>query len=351
MPWGYQWKPYVSAAQRKSQATREMRALEKTGLKIQPIEIEGRKIATTFWGASWCTHLESFSDYENRLPRGRTYVRNGSVCHLAIEGGVVKAIVSGSAIYEVKIDIRQLADEKWAALKKQCTGKIGTLLELLQGQLSDSVMAVVTDRQRGLFPLPTEIKMSCSCPDYAAMCKHIAAVLYGVGARLDREPHLLFLLRGVDHEELILADAAAAVIADGAGQGSSRRRLDESALSDIFGIDVIEQVDGASAATETTVIAGDSHAISVAVSPKLVDKGAASKDTKITGRTVRDLRARLQLSKQQLATLIGVSATSISNWEKERGQLSLSPTSRSSLLAAMSLTEKQAWKKLSRQQY
>ena len=125
-------------------------------------------------------------------------------------------------------------------LKQQCTGKIGTLLELLQGNLSDSVMAVVTDRKKGLFPLPTEIKMKCSCPDYAAMCKHIAAVLYGVGARLDQKPELLFLLRGVDHEELILADAAAAAIIGDNKSGSSRRRLDENALADVFGIEMID---------------------------------------------------------------------------------------------------------------
>ena len=64
-------------------------------------------------------------------------------------------------------------------------------------------MEHVTDRDRGLFPKPKEIKMRCSCPDYAGMCKHVAAVMYGVGNRLDTSPELLFVLRGVDHQELI----------------------------------------------------------------------------------------------------------------------------------------------------
>ena len=236
MAWYQEWRPYVPVAERRRRALKKMDSLRKKGMDIQPIQIDGRKIATTFWGEAWCVHLESFSDYENRLPRGRTYVRNGSVCHLAVDKGHIEAKVSGSELYTVQIAIKTLPAKKWKAVKQRCTGQIGSLLELLQGSLSDQVMQVVTDRQSGLFPLPGEISLQCSCPDWALMCKHVAAVLYGVGARLDHKPELLFKLRGVNHEELIAADAGAAVSA--ATTSGKSKRLSAGELSDVFGIDL-----------------------------------------------------------------------------------------------------------------
>ena len=212
-----------------------MNDLRKKGVNIQPVEIEGRKIAKTFWGQAWCDHMESFSDFANRLPRGRTYVRNGSVCHLAISKGKVDAKVSGSEIYNVKITIKTLPSAKWEALKSQCSGQIGSLLELLRGDLSDNIMEVVTDRDDGLFPLPGEMKFQCDCPDWANMCKHVAAVMYGVGARLDQEPALLFQLRGVNHEELIRIDTQIAVPE---GTSGNSKRLDQDELANVFGIDL-----------------------------------------------------------------------------------------------------------------
>ncbi len=238
MSWGYEWRPYVSVATRRRQALKKMESLRKKGVDIQPVEIEGRKIAKTFWGEAWCDHIESFHDYENRLPRGRTYVRNGSVCHLAIAPGKVEAKVSGSELYTVTVQIKKLAAEKWTGVKRRCAGRIGSLIELLQGRLSGKVMEVVTDRQDGLFPLSGEMTFKCSCPDWASMCKHVAATLYGVGARLDHKPELLFHLRGVDHEELIAADAEAAMSEATAG-GTSKRLAAES-LSDVFGIELAE---------------------------------------------------------------------------------------------------------------
>ncbi|MCA9067324.1 MAG: SWIM zinc finger family protein, partial [Planctomycetaceae bacterium] len=232
----YGFRPYVSVAERKARARREMTKLEKKGRKIEPIKIEGRKITRTFWGQAWCDHLESFSDFANRLPRGRSYVRNGSVCHLAITKGHIEAIVSGSELYNVTVEISTLPPKKWTALKKQCTGQIGSLLELLSGELSDNLMQVVTDRNKGLFPLPGEIEMTCDCPDWAGMCKHIAAVLYGVGARLDRSPGLLFELRGVDVEELIATDTETAL--DTNLHLPDSKQLASENLSDIFGIDM-----------------------------------------------------------------------------------------------------------------
>lgn len=217
-----------------------MQRLRKKGLDVRPVEIQGRQMARTFWGQAWCAHLEKFSDFANRLPRGRTYVRNGSVCHLEIAEGKVKAIVSGSELYDVTVTIRKLQRKKWSQVKKRCAGQIGSMLELLQGRLSKSVMAEVSHRDHGLFPLPREIGLHCSCPDWAIMCKHVAAVLYGVGARLDEQPELLFLLRGVDHEELIAAGSDAAAIVPRTGR-RARRHIPEDSLGEIFGIDLADK--------------------------------------------------------------------------------------------------------------
>ncbi len=232
----FQWAPYVPVAVRRRRAMKKMEALRKKGVDIQPVEIEGRTIARTFWGKGWCDHLEGFSDFENRLPRGRTYVRNGSVCHLAIDRGKIEAKVSGSELYNVAVQIKTLPAKKWNAVKQRCAGAIGSLLELLEGRLSDHVMDVVTHRKEGLFPLPGEMSFRCSCPDWAVMCKHVAAVLYGVGNRFDHRPELLFELRGVNHDELIQADAEAAVSA--ATQRGKAKRLASDELADVFGIDL-----------------------------------------------------------------------------------------------------------------
>ncbi len=231
----YSFRPYVSAAQRRAKAAREVANRMKSGLKVSPVHIEGRSIARTFWGQAWCTNLESYSDFSNRLPRGRTYVRNGSVVHLEIEPGKAKALVSGSELYEVKIDMGSVGNADWSRIKSLCAGQIGSLIELLQGRLSKAVMDVVTSRDGGLFPKPREIKMACSCPDWAGMCKHIAAVLYGIGARLDNQPELLFILRGVDHLELI-EDAIPTFPQKPAGL-DDKKTLNQSEIADVFGIE------------------------------------------------------------------------------------------------------------------
>ncbi len=222
---------YVSVSDRKAQAKREVEKLRKKGQEVSPVVIEGRGIARSFWGKRWCDHLESFSDYASRLPRGRSYVRNGSVCHLAVEPGAVEALVSGSSMYKVAITVTALRDEAWSEIKARCVGGIDSMMELLQGKLSDRVMSVVVDRETGLFPKPREIKLSCSCPDGARMCKHVAAVLYGVGHRLDSEPELLFRLRQVNPLELLQAPLA---LPEGAAPGA----LPEDRLEEIFGIEL-----------------------------------------------------------------------------------------------------------------
>ena len=235
MSW-YYFRPYVSVAKRRAKAAREVEKRRKKGQTVSPVVIEGRIIAKTFWGKAWCENLESYSDFSNRLPRGRTYVRNGSVVDLQIEAGKIRAMVSGSELYNVKISIAALPGDLWKTVKTQCAGKIGSLVELLQGRLSQHVMDVVSRKDRGLFPQPREIKMSCSCPDWAGMCKHVAAVLYGVGARLDRQPEFLFHLRQVDHLELIQEATTSAPAGSSAKRG--KRTIASGDLAEVFGIEL-----------------------------------------------------------------------------------------------------------------
>jgi uncharacterized Zn finger protein len=229
------FKPYVSVARRRAQAAREVAKLQKNGDEAAPIVIEGRCISTTFWGKAWCENLESYSDFSNRLPRGRSYVRNGSVVDLKIQPGEVVARVSGSSLYRIKIAIKPLPAATWKAVKSQCAGQIGSLVELLQGKFSKHVMDIVTARDGGLFPKPAEISMSCSCPDYAGLCKHLAAVMYGIGARLDRQPELLFKLRQVEHLELIEEAGHGPALGKGAAKG--KKTIADNDLADVFGIE------------------------------------------------------------------------------------------------------------------
>jgi uncharacterized Zn finger protein len=235
MGWYYGWAPRPTAAERRKKAEKQMAALEKKGRKLSPVILEGRRIASTFWGKAWCDNLESYSDYENRLPRGRSYVRSGSVLDLQIEPSRVSALVQGSSLYTVGISVGPVEEARWKAVVAECGGKIDSVVELLQGKLSRPVMEVVTRKDSGLFPAPRQIKMTCSCPDGASMCKHVAAVLYGVGARLDQQPELLFRLRGADPLELITRAAAGAVLGGKAPAPEKRLGAD---LSSVFGIDL-----------------------------------------------------------------------------------------------------------------
>ena len=230
------WAPYVSVGERRKKAEREMAKLRKKGHPVSPVSITGRTIATTFWGKAWCETMESFGDYENRLPRGRTYVRNGSVVDLQIAPTVVKALVSGSSIYTVAITIKAVPKAQWQSLCRDCTGGIESLVELLQGRLSKGVMERICRPGSGLFPKPAEIKYTCSCPDMASMCKHVAAVLYGIGARLDEQPDLLFHLRGVDHKDLVTDLGKDLPLAK--TPPPSARILEGDDMAALFGLDI-----------------------------------------------------------------------------------------------------------------
>jgi uncharacterized Zn finger protein len=234
----YEWKPYVSVAERRKKAEKRLAKLKKKGQPVTPVVIDGRLIAKTFWGKSWCQNLESYGDYASRLPRGRTYVRNGSVLDLQIGHGQIAAWVSGSDLYEVKVTIATVAETRWSKLVTDCAGEIDSLVELLQGRLSDAVMKRMCGQEAGLFPAPKEIRFDCSCPDWADMCKHVAAVLYGVGARIDEQPGLLFTLRAVNEQDLIAK--ASKGLGTAKKKPKSAKLLDAADLTDVFGIDMAE---------------------------------------------------------------------------------------------------------------
>jgi uncharacterized Zn finger protein len=224
-------------AERRAKAEKEAKKAAKKGTVFTPIRLEGKTIARSFWGKAWCDNLEAYSDYANRMPRGRTYVRNGSVLHLDIRPGEVEALVSGSRLYKIKVGFKPVDKKKWQQLCKECAGGIGSLMELLAGKLSDRVMGVMTRKETGLFPAPTEIELNCSCPDWADMCKHVAAVLYGVGARLDETPELLFTLRGADHRELVSQASAVETLTAGTGKDAAPT-LAEAEVATVFGIEL-----------------------------------------------------------------------------------------------------------------
>jgi len=230
------WHQYESSEERKAGAQRELERRRKRGEEFVPLVVPqgSRKLVSTFWGKAWCQHLEKFQDYEYRLPRGRSYLRQGLVYNLSVEAGVVTAQVSGSSVYEVNVRVAPLQAEAWTDMKSACAGQVGSLLDLLSGNLGTGVMAVICDRDKGIFPTPKEIKMSCTCPDWADMCKHVAAVMYGVGVKFDSDGALFFRLRQVDPADLMAAGAEE-LLSGGEGAGDGLSGEDLSAL---FGIDL-----------------------------------------------------------------------------------------------------------------
>ncbi len=238
MSWGYYgFREYVPVAQKTAKGVKyAAQVAKKQGRQPAPVQLAGRKIATTFWGKAWNENLEAYSDYANRLPRGATYLRNGSVVDLVIKPRKIEAIVAGSEAYTVSITIAGLKPKIWQQIKQDCATSIDSLLDLLAGRFSDGVMQRLTRQNEGLFPAPGEIQMKCSCPDYSDCCKHLAAVMYGVGARLDSQPELLFVLREVDHQELV-SQAVAEGNLDRELRGGDGTQLDGD-LGSIFGIEL-----------------------------------------------------------------------------------------------------------------
>lgn len=242
--WGF--PKYITVAEKKAKALKKLEKLKKKNPGIRPILLQGKTLARNWWGKSWNKNLERYADYENRIGRGRSYVRHGAVLDLQIKRGKISALVAGSTAqpYKVEISIKPIAQKRWKEIRQQCEGQLQSLQDLLAGKFPESLADIFFSQDKGLFPSPKAIQLNCNCPDWATMCKHVAATLYGVGARLDEDPSLFFILRGVDTNELIakaVEDSAEKLVAN-AGKKSSNV-LDDANLSDLFGIDMDDAPD------------------------------------------------------------------------------------------------------------
>ncbi len=232
---------YVSVGEKRQRSKKKLEKLMKKNKDIKPVRIEGTAIAKTWWGKAWNKNLEAYADYSNRIGRGRTYVRSGAVLDLQIQEGHVKALVQGSQSnpYSIVIKIKSLEKDIWEEIKGFCAGKLDSLQELLMGKFPEDLGEMFTAHGEGLFPSPKEIDFDCSCPDIASMCKHVAATLYGVGARLDHEPNLFFLLRQIEIGDLIsetIRDKTEELLTR--AQKKSQRILEGQDLSSVFGIEM-----------------------------------------------------------------------------------------------------------------
>jgi len=237
----FRFPKYVSVAEKKASAEKQRKKLQKKDPSIQPVIIQGNTLAKTWWGKAWNDNLSKYADFSNRVGRGRSYLRHGSVLDLKIKDGCVDALVQGGDIdpYVIKIVIQKISTSHWNDMKQICIGEIESLQELSQGKFPKALGEIFTSKEDGLFPSPKELNFSCSCPDWASMCKHVAAVLFGIGARLDDDPMLFFKLRGVDGNDLV-----AQVVKDNTNQllekakTKSQRVMDDIDISDVFGIDM-----------------------------------------------------------------------------------------------------------------
>jgi uncharacterized Zn finger protein len=199
------YKKYHSAPTKYELSLRAERLKKQLKRDINPINISGRNIAESWWGKAWNKNLKEYADFSNRISRGSSYVRSGSVVDLVIENGEIQALVSGSSNkpYQVNIAIKALDDQKWELIKKECKNKFSSLSDLSNGKMPKELEVLLRNPDYGLFPTPNDIHFNCSCPDYAYMCKHVAATLLGVGNRLDDDPLMFFKLRQIDSNDLI----------------------------------------------------------------------------------------------------------------------------------------------------
>ena len=233
------YSEYVPVAQRKEKARKQIEKLKKKNPNLAPVVIEGKNIANTWWGKAWNKNLESYADYSNRILRGRSYVKNGAVLDLQIETGIVKALVQGSEKkpYQIEIKIEPLSNEKWDHVLNLCNHKIDNLAELVEGKFPKELEEIFTLKGNGLFPTEKEIKFNCNCYDWANMCKHVTAVLYGIGARFDEDPTLFFKLRNIDFEVLLkkTIEQKMQSLLENSGK-KSNRVLDDKDVFGLFGV-------------------------------------------------------------------------------------------------------------------
>jgi len=237
--WSY--PRYVSVAEKRAKALKKLKQLKKKNPHINPIVIDGTAIARTWWGKAWNKNLESYADYSNRIGRGRSYVRHGAVLDLQIRSGKVDSLVQGSLSrpYSVTIRIKTMGKRTWQEIKTASEGKLDSLQKLLAGKFPKALGEIFTIQGKGLFPSPKEIDFNCSCPDWASMCKHVAATLYGIGARFDEDPELFFTLRQVKMKDLVseaVEGKTQALLKK--ARKKTARVIADSNLADVFGIDM-----------------------------------------------------------------------------------------------------------------
>jgi len=237
----YGYPRYVSVAEKKARARRKLEQLRKKHPDLQPVLIEGSSLVRTWWGKAWNGNLQKYADYANRVGRGRSYVRHGAVLDLQIRPGQVRALVQGSrrSPYTVTMSIKPISKSIWKQIRAACVGQLASLQELLEGRFPKELMELFTAKGSGLFPSPKEIEFDCTCPDWATMCKHVAATLYGIGTRLDEDPGLFFVLRQAKMDDLItqaVRDRSAKLL--GQAKKKTARVIDDADLGDVFGIDL-----------------------------------------------------------------------------------------------------------------
>lgn len=230
---------HVSVGELRKKSEKQKIKSANAGRALEPIQIEGRKIANTWWGAAWCANLEHYADYRNRIGRGKSYVRAGAVIDLTLKGGTIKARVQGSRKlpYKVEVKIEPMQEAQYRAAVKCLGNRIENLEALVNGDFPTDMKSLFTDPKSGIFPNPREIQFTCSCPDWASMCKHVAAVLYGVGNRLDQNPLLFFAMRGIDVSDFIQRSVEQK-LSDMLKNANTKsaKIIAEQSLEDLFGV-------------------------------------------------------------------------------------------------------------------
>lgn len=253
---------YVSVAEKKAKAAKKLKQLSKKNPNLKPVILEGSAIASTWWGKAWNLNLERYADFHNRIGRGRSYVRHGAVLDLQIDHGEARAFVQGSqsSPYAVVISIKTLKKDIWQTILNQCQCMLESLQDLINGSFPKTMAEIFTHKDSGMFPSPKEIKFSCSCPDWAGMCKHVAATLYGIGARLDKNPELFFRMRNVEMGDLIgqaISDHKQKLLARASKKSS--RIIEEADLSQTFGIDLENDLGTFSSVTTADTVSASSR--------------------------------------------------------------------------------------------
>ena len=236
--WETTYYPQPTETQLKHNAAQTMRKAAGKGKQLCPVVLTGRSIAKSWWGKAWCENLERYADFENRLQRGQRYGRSGAVIDLQMQKGRVSARVQGSrkTPYKVEIRISPLSEERCEQIMDRCSDRVDTLENLLSGSFPETMKDVFLGED-GLFPAPKEISFNCSCPDWAVMCKHVAAALYGVGARLDEDPMMFFSLRGIDtgrFVDVVIANRIERMLSN--ADRPSSRIIPAIELTDLFGV-------------------------------------------------------------------------------------------------------------------